>query len=150
MTDTDEEYTGEFGEVKVSSLRVIRDVFVNHEPLVEEAQLDEFDPHELQVYFEDGFEKPGRFDVRWSTRNYFNFHYTEPGEFDFRYDRHPNHHSPEKHFHPPSPQKGERRDPEESCIEVETDRLVALAVIQLWRQAWEADDFSLLNQGNPP
>jgi hypothetical protein len=143
-----EEYTGEFGEIRPSSLKAIRDVFVDHEPLVEETVLDEFNPQELRVYYSEGFEESGRFDVRWGRKNNYNFHYTEGESLDFRYDRHPNHHSPEKHFHAPEDESNE--DASESCIHVKQDRLVALAVIQLWREAWENGNLELLNQGNPP
>jgi len=74
-----EKYTGKFGEIRPSSLKVIRDVFVEHEPLVEETVLDVFNPQELRVYYSEGFEGSGRFDVRWSRRNNYNFHYTEGG-----------------------------------------------------------------------
>jgi len=86
--------------------------------------------------------------VRWSKTNSYNFHYTEGEDFDFRYDRHPNDHSPEKHFHAPGDTRSE--EAVESCIDVEQDRLVALAVVQLWRESWENDDPSLLNRGSPP
>jgi hypothetical protein len=142
-----EEYTGEFGEIRTSSLKAIRDVFREHEPLVETTVLDDFDPRKLVVHYSEGFEEPGRFDIRWSRKNNYNFHYTED-DLDFRYDRHPNGHSPEKHFH--APDQEESKESVKSCIQVERDRLVALAVIQLWREAWEEDSISLLNQGNPP
>jgi hypothetical protein len=143
-----EEYTGEFGKIRVSSLKTIRDVFETHEPLVEETRLDDFDPRELRVYYSEGFEEPGRFDVRWSRTNSYNFHYTEGENFDFRYDKHPNDHSPEKHFHTPDDTRSE--EAVESCIDVEQDHLVTLAVVQLWRNAWEKNDLSLLNRGIPP
>jgi len=143
-----EEYTGEFGEIRLSSLKAIRDVFVEHEALVEETFLDEFNPHELHIHYSEGFEEAGRFDVRWSRKNNHNFHYTEGRSLDFRYDRHPNYHSPKKHFHAPDDESSQ--DATESCIQVEQDRLVALAVIERWRKAWENGDLQLLNQGNPP
>jgi hypothetical protein len=143
-----EGYTGEFGEISLSSLKIIRDMFVEYEPLVEEAFLDEFNPQELRIYYSEGFEEAGRFDVRWSRKNSYNFHYTEGDSLDFRYDRHPNQHSPEKHFHPPENESSE--DAVGSCIQVEQDRLVSLAVIQLWRETWENGDLRLLNRGNPP
>jgi hypothetical protein len=86
--------------------------------------------------------------VRWSRTNSYNFHYTEGEDFDFRYDKHPNDHSPEKHFHAPDDTRSE--EAVESCIDVEQDHLVALAVVQLWRNAWEKNDLSLLNRGSPP
>lgn len=143
-----EDYTDAFGEIRISSLKVIRDMFERHEPLVEETCLDDFDPRELRVYYSEGFEEPGRFDVRWSRTNSYNFHYTEDESLNFRYDRHPNDHSSEKHFHVPEDTRSE--DAVESCIEVEQDRLVALAVVQLWREAWENGDLLLLNRGSPP
>lgn len=142
-----EKNAGGLGEIRVSSLKVIRDVFERYEPLVKDTHLDDFNPRVLRVQYTEGFEQPGRFDVKWDRSNNYSFHYTE-NELDFRYDRHPNDHSPEKHFHPPEVSGTEAA--EESCIEVEQDNLVALAVVQLWRQAWENDDLSLLNQGNPP
>jgi hypothetical protein len=144
---SEDEYTGSLGEMKISSLKIVRDVFEKYEPLVEDTHLDDFDPRLLQVNYSEGFEDSGRFDVKWDRKNNYSFHYTEE-TLDFRYDRHPNDHSPEKHFHAPG--DTQREDATTSCVEVEQDRLVAMAAVQLWRNAWEKDDLSLLNRGNPP
>jgi len=53
-----EEYTGEFGEIRTSSLKVVRDVFESHEPLVEETRLDDFDPRELRVHYSEDSRNP--------------------------------------------------------------------------------------------
>lgn len=138
-----------FGPPDLPSLVAVRDTFERHEPLVDETAFDDsIDAQQLVVRLSAGFEEPGRFDVRWSATDCYSFHYAESG-LDFRYDAHPNPHSPREHFHPPP--DAASADAEESCIQVELPELVALAVIQLWRAAWEAGDQSLLNGGvNPP
>jgi hypothetical protein len=136
-----------FGPSDESTLRAILDVFDLHEPLVESMEFDsDLDPQKLLVTFSDGFREPGRFDIRWSVTDNYAFHYSEP-ELDFRYDKHPNPHSPLKHFHPPSDPSA---IPVQSCIEVELAELVSLAVPQCWRRAWEHDDLSRLNTAENP
>lgn len=138
---------GGFGPPDLPSLVAVRDTFERHEPLVDGSTFDDsIDPYRLTIGLSAGFEDAGRFDVRWSVTDCYSFHYAEPG-LDFRFDAHSNPHSPREHFHPPP--DAERVEP--SCIEVELPELVALAVIQEWRRGWEADDPSLLNDGeNPP
>lgn len=137
-----------FGPIDVQSLQKIRYLFEEYEPLVEAAEFDDsLDPRVLHVELSEGFDHPGQFDVRWSTRNYYSYHYSEP-RIDTRFDRHTNPHSPLEHFHPPPDAP---RDGPASCIEVDKRELVTLAVIQCWRTAYEHDEPQLLNnQPNPP
>lgn len=139
-----------FGPVDLTALRRIRDVFDRHEPLVVDNELATIQPETLTITLSEGFTAPGRFDIRWSERGYYSFHYREhDGELEFRFDRHPNPHSPEKHFHPPPDASTENAD--SSCIEVELPELVALAVLQVWRGALDAGDVSMVNTvENPP
>lgn len=145
MVDTHIDHDA-FGPSDESTLGAVRDVFARHEPLVMSMEFDsDLNPQKLLVRLSDGFTEPGRFDIRWSVTDNYAFHYSEP-ELDFRYDKHPNPHSPLKHFHPPS-DSGVKQ----SCIEVELAELVTLAVLHCWREAWENDDLSRLNTAeNPP
>lgn len=137
-----------FGAIDAQSLQTVRFVFEDHEPLVEETALDDpLNPRVLHVELSAGFDGPGRFDVRWSTRDFYSYHYSESG-LDARFDRHTNPHSPLEHFHPPP---DAARDGAASCIEVDRRELVTLAVLQCWRAAHERNDPSLLNgQRDPP
>jgi hypothetical protein len=143
------ELSGAFGPIDSTALTHIRTLFCETEPLVNETEFDDpIAPTVLHVHLTTGFGSSGRFDIRWSEYDYYSIHYTEP-DLDWRFDRHPNPHSLEKHFHPPpnAPSKSAVR----SCIEVERPELVALAVSQCWRDALETDDPSILNDAdNPP
>lgn len=142
---TDGEYA--FGPSDPATLGAIRDVFVRHEPLVVEAAFDSaLDPTTLAVDLAEGFAAAGRFDVRWSTRDFYSFHYTEP-DLDFRFDYHPNPHSPPKHFHPPP---DAATDAVPSCITVEQAERVTLAVCQCWRRGIERDDPAAVNAAEDP
>lgn len=138
-----------FGPPDLPSLLAIRDTAERHEPLVSGWKFDDsIDTQQLTIFLSVGFEESGRFDIRWSITDCYSFHYTEDG-LDFRFDAHPNPHSPHEHFHPPP--NADTAAAESSCIEVGLPEMVTLAVMQLWRAAWKADDLSLLNRSeNPP
>ncbi|MUV89687.1 hypothetical protein GJ629_07080 [Halapricum sp. CBA1109] len=143
--------TGDTGPIDYEALQRIRDIFLEHEPLVTDQKLGErLDPQlELNITVDDGFgDSPsGRFDIVWTERDCYNFHYTEPDGIDFRFDRHPEPHAPEKHVH--EPPAADTREP--SCIEVEHVDIVARAVLHCWRTAYNRDDPSVVNsQSNPP
>lgn len=143
--------TGNTGPVDYEALQRIRDIFREYEPLVTQSDLgDRLDPQiELNITVGDGFgECPrGRFDIVWTERDCYNFHYTESAGIDFRFDRHPDPHAPEKHFH--EPPDANTRVP--SCIEVEPADIVTLAVLKCWRTALNQDDPTLVNtRSNPP
>lgn len=139
-----------FGQPDASALSRIRDQFERHEPFASEYSFDSSEnPTTLSITFSDGFHGPGRFDIRWSRRGYYSFHYREPdADLDFRFDRHPNPHLPEKHFHPPP--DAARADAEPSCIEVELPDLVALAVLKAWRHGSESEDVGIVNTIEDP
>lgn len=143
--------TGNTGPIDYEALRRIRDIFLQDEPLVTHHDLSpRLDPQpELNVTVGEGFgsSPSARFDIVWTERDYYNFHYTETGGIDFRFDRHPEPHVQEKHFH--EPPDANTRAP--SCVEVEQVDVVTRGVLRCWRTALERDDPSLVNTlSNPP
>lgn len=144
-------FEGNVGPVDYEALEEIRDVFLAEEPLVSHHDLSgRLDPQpELTVAVDAGFTERscGRFDIVWTEQDCYHFHYTEPDGIQFRFDRHPDPHAPERHFH--EPPNGERRVP--SCISVEQPALVTRVVIKCWRTALSQGDTSVVNrQSNPP
>lgn len=139
----------EFGTISRTALERVRNGWIDAEPLTDETAYDDLvDPTKLRIHLEDGIGEAtaARIDVRWSRRGNYSFHYADGG-IDWRFDRHPNPHSTEKHFHPPPDASGT----EPSCIEVEEVSLVTRAVHSLWRRAYERGDVSGINAGsNPP
>lgn len=156
MSGGGEDRTGElpavFGAIDPESLRDIRDVFTEMEPLVESATLDDpFDPTVLTVAFTDGIgtADSARFDVKWSLNDNYTFHYTDEAGIDFRFDRHPKPDAPRAHFHRPPDAASEAVEP--SCITVTEVTLVARAVLKLWRDAYDGETVDGINEGeNPP
>lgn len=143
--------TGNTGPIDYEALQRIRDIFLEHEPLVTHHDLgNRLDPQlELNITVDEGFgdSLSGRFDIVWTERDCYNFHYTESDDIDFRFDRHPEPHAPEKHYH--EPPNANTRVP--SCIDVEPVDIVTRAVLKCWRTALERDDPTLVNmQSNPP
>jgi len=69
---------GDTGPVDYDALVVIRDIFLDTEPLVSDSHLDErLDPRpELQITLEAGFNQStgGRFDIVWTEANCYHFH----------------------------------------------------------------------------
>lgn len=150
MTDADR--AGEFGAIYHPALKRIRNLWVDLEPLVEATGYDDVvEPTELRIELTDGIEtaESARFDVQWSELKMYSFHYIDSAGVNWRFDRHPNPHSPEKHFHPPPDASSAEAEP--SCIRVEEVSLVTRAVHTLWRLAYETEDRSRLNSlSNPP
>ena len=128
----------------------VRTVAGDYEPLVTSTEFDnELNPEAIHLYLDDGIETgSGRFDVTWTTKGYYRYHYTEGEDFNYRYDCHPRIELPNTHFHEP-PHAG-HDDAVPSCIEVQTVRLVTLAVLQLWRDTVETGDLRQLQQPHPP
>ena len=96
------ERSGEFGEIDLPALGRIRNHWVDLEPLVGETGYDDaLDPTELDVELTDGLgdAETARIDVQWSELGNYSFHYVDAGGVNWRFDRHPNTHCPEKHFH---------------------------------------------------
>lgn len=146
------DHTGEFGPISLPALGRIRNLWLTLEPLVETTGYDDsIAPTELQVVLSDGLgdADTARFDIQWSERQMYAFHYADSDDVNWRFDRHPNPHSPEAHFHPPP--DASTADAEPSCLAVREVSLVARAVHGLWRTAYEHDDREQLNSAsNPP
>jgi hypothetical protein len=147
-----DELTGDVGAPDAAVMRTIRELFVREEPLVESATFDSaLAPRELRVEFADGIEAATRcrLDVTWYATGAYRFHYTDDADVDWGFDRHPNDHSPEKHFH--APPAAESESALRSCIEVEEARLVARAILKLRRRAYDTGSLARLNAAqNPP
>lgn len=136
----------------MSSLRVRRicDLVTREGSLVERAQFDSvLDPQELRVRFADGIGDAEwtRLDGTWYTSGAYRFHYIDADDGNWRFDTHPNPRSAEAHFHPPP------NAPSETAMRSrdEEPRLVARAVVKLWRRAFETGTFEAINSAeNPP
>lgn len=141
-----------FGPIDAGALREIRDLFVEREPMVETASLDDpLNPRTLSVELSDGVgtASTARMDVRWSTTDNYGFHYADGEDRNFRFDRHPKPDAPTRHFHPPPDAPSE--PVEASCITVTELPLVARAVLQRWRDAYDRSTFDGINDAaNPP
>lgn len=148
MTDR----AGEFGTIYLPALQRIRNLWVDVEPLVVETRYDDpVDPTELHVELADGLldADSARFDVQWSDLDNYSFHYVDSADVNWRFDRHPNTHSPDRHFHPPP--SARTADAEPSCIRVAEVSLVARAVHKLWRTAYDSGTLDRLDSvSNPP
>ena len=147
-----EELTGDIGAPDVASMQALRQLFLHEEPLVKDATFDSvLAPRELRVQFADGIGEASwcRLDITWYITDAYRFHYVDERDVNWRFNRHPNDHSPEKHFHEPPTAVSETA--RQSCITVEEPRLVARAVLSLWRRAYETDSIAELNNAqNPP
>ena len=149
MSDGDR--AGEFGRIYLPALQRIRDLWLDLEPLVASTTYDDVvAPTELQLSLADGIgdANSARLDVQWSERGMYTFHYVDTAGVNWRFDRHPNTHSPQTHFHPPPDAATAAAEP--SCIEVTEVSLVTRAVHMLWRRAHEDDDVSRLNRASDP
>lgn len=143
---------GEFGPIYLPALQRIRDLWLELEPLVGTAYYDDVvSPTELHVEFTDGLgtADAARVDIQWSELDMYSFHYVDADDVNWRFDRHPNAHSPERHFHPPPDATTTTAEP--SCIDVIEVSLVTRAVHAMWRAAYEDNDIDRLNgASNPP
>ena len=141
-----------FEPIDAGALREIRDLVVNHEPLVEEASLgDPLNPQTLSVDLSDGVgaASTARIGIRWSLAGNYAAHYTDTQGRDFRFDCHPKPDAPTRHFHPPP--DAPSRPVEPSCVTVREAPLVTRAVLQRWRYAYTNGTFEGLNDAeNPP
>lgn len=146
------ERSNDLGAPDVTTMRSIRDLVARTEPLVESAHFDSvLNPQELQVQFSDGIGAATwcRIDITWYNSGAYRFHYVDADDMNWRFDRHPNPHSSEAHFH--SPPDAVPETATQSCIRIEEPQLVTRAVLKLWRRAYETDDVSVLNTAdNPP
>ena len=149
---SDRDRAGEFGPIYLPALRRIRDLWLELEPLVAPTSYDDVvAPTELQVNLSDGLSdaESARIDIQWSELGMYSFHYVDSEGVNWRFDRHPNTHSPEIHFHPPPDAAATAAEP--SCIDVNEVSLVTRAVHTMWRTAYEDDNIDQLNgASNPP
>jgi hypothetical protein len=155
MTDADR--VGAFGAIYPPALQRIRNLWVDMEPLVTDTGYDDpVAPTELVIELSDGLgdADTARLDIQWSELDNYSFHYVDSAGMNWRFDRHPNTHSPEAHFHPPLEQESSDAPTaaaEPSCIRVEEVSLVTRAVVAMWRAAYESGDHGRLNSlSNPP
>ena len=145
------ELDGDIGTPDVDVMTDIRDLFLNEEPLVENYSWnDPIYKRELHIHFSEGIDADwSRLDVTWYTSGAYKFHYVDENDQNWRFDRHPNDHSDEKHFH--QPPDADSRSAVKSCIQVEEPGSVARAVLKLWRRAMETGTVDDLNTAsNPP
>ncbi len=146
------ELTGAIGPPDTAAMQLIRDRFLHDEPLVASVEFDSvLQPRALRIEFSDGIGPADhcRLSVTWYRSGAYRFHYVDSEGVNWRFDRHPNPHSPAKHFH--EPPEAASHTAVESCIEVETPRVVARAVHNLWRRAYELGTHDLVNTAqNPP
>lgn len=149
---TSDDRAGEFGPIYLPALQRIRNLWLELEPLVETTYYDDIvSPTELNVELTDGLgtAEAARVDIQWSELDMYSFHYVDTEDVNWRFDRHPNIHSPEAHFHPPSDASSATAEP--SCIEVNEVSLVTRSVHTMWRAAYENNDVDQLNSAsNPP
>ena len=160
MTDDDEpsqhtqpnEQSEVFGQIDAGALREMRDLFVDEEPLVQTASLDDpLNPQTLSIELSDGVgaAAAARIDVRWSLTGNYAAHYTDDRDRNFRFDCHPKPDAPKRHFHPPP--DAPSRPVEASCITVAPVALVTRAILQRWRYAYTHETFEGINEAeNPP
>lgn len=150
--EIDEKLITDVGAPDGTILRTIQSLLLKEDPLVEEAFFDSvLDPQTLHILFADGVGEASesRLDITWYRSGAYRFHHIDENDINWRFDRHPNNHSPEKHFHEPPDAQSETA--QQSCIRVEEPRLVARAVLKLWRRAYDTGSFAELNTAqNPP
>lgn len=147
----EEELEGDIGTPDVDVMTDIRNLFLDEEPLIENyAWNDPIYKRELHIHFSEGIDADwSRLDVTWYTSGAYKFHYVDENDQNWRFDRHPNTHSEEKHFH--EPPDVDSRSAVRSCIQVEEPELVARAVWKLWRRGVMTSSFEEANSGqNPP
>ena len=147
----EEELDGDIGTPDVDVMTDVSDLFLDEEPLVENYSWnDPIYKRELHIHFSDGIDADwSRLDVTWYTSGAYKFHYVDENDQNWRFDRHPNDHSDEKHFH--EPPDADSRAAVTSCILVEEPGLVARAVWKLWRRAVATGSLDELNSArNPP
>lgn len=146
------ELDGDVGRPDVAVMTEIRNLYLAEEPLVANYSWnDQVDRRELRVHLSDGIGDAdrSRLDVTWYTAGAYKFHYVDESGRNWRFDRHPNDHFEEKHFH--EPPDADSRTAVPSCISVEELELVARAVLKLWRRGVATDSFDELNTArNPP
>lgn len=145
------------GAVDRKALITIRDLYTSEEPLATAQLNDYLSPELLTIKLGDGLldARSARIDVQWTTHGDYKFHYTDELNLNFRWGSHPTgddfpHVNGLAHFHPPPEASSDPNDVESSCIEQVNERLVARAVLKLWRVAYHRETLAYLNTGNNP
>lgn len=148
---SNDDRAGEFGPIYLPALQRIRDLWIELEPVVETTSYNDIvSPTKLHIDLADGIgsAEAARFDIQWSELDMYTFQYVDTEDRNWRFDRHPNTHSPEKHFHPPPDAATTACEP--SCTNVSEVSLVTRAVHAGWRVAYEHADTSRLNTLSNP
>lgn len=154
MPSTDEPHSLR-GPLDRGALLDIRAEIERLEPLAT-GELDDFaNPRELQVHLDDGVgdAESARLDIGWTVQRDYNVHYTDSLSRNFRWDVHPHDYprpTDDAHFHPPPKATNDPNDVAPSCIEVREVELVARAVVDRWRAAYETGTFDDVNNANDP
>lgn len=140
-----EDVTGPLGPVDHPSLRQVREILLEEEPLAASVAFDDaVNPTELVVSFSVGLDAEGRMEITWWKSGAYRYHYTEPEGIDVRFDNHPKTGVPDAHFHPP-PDAGTAVP---SVLGDATQpQVVTRTVLSQWRKAIvEAEDIDVLNE----
>lgn len=144
------------GAIDAGALHDFRTEFERLEPLASGSLDDVLSPSELRLHLDDGIgeAESAALTVRWSVGDDYNVHYSDEAGQNLRWDVHPHDYtapSSDGHYHPPPDASSEDDDVEASCIEVRELVLVARAIHQLWRAAYERESLAPLNDAvNPP
>lgn len=144
------------GAIDAGALHDFLTEFKRLEPLASGSLDDPVSPEELRLQLDDGVGEAtsASLTVRWSVKGDYNVHYSDDEGRNLRWDVHPHDYTaPEGdgHYHPPPDASSDDPNVEASCIEVAELKLVARAVHQLWRDAYETGDIGSLNDAeNPP
>ena len=83
------EHAEVFGSIDAGALREIRDLFVEQEPLFQNASFDgPLNPQMMSLKLSDGIgvATTARIDVQWSLTGNYAAHYTDEQERNFRFD----------------------------------------------------------------
>ena len=148
---SNDDRAGEFGPIYLPALQRIRDLWIELEPVVETTSYNDIvSPTKLHIDLANGIgsAEAAQFDIQWSELDMYTFHYVDTEDRNWRFDRHPNTHSPEKHFHPAPDAATTACEP--SCTNVSEVSLVTRAVHAGWRVAYEHADTSRLNTLSNP
>jgi len=144
------------GAVDAGALSDFVTEFERLEPLANGSLDDPVSPGELRLTLADGIGEAtsASITVRWSVQDDYNAHYSDDVGRNLRWDVHPHDYTMPRgdaHYHPPPDAASDDADVAGSCIEVTDLALVARAIHQLWRAAYDAGSVDSLNDAtNPP
>lgn len=144
------------GAVDAGALYDFLTEFERLEPLASGSLDDPVSPGELRLGLADGIGEASSasLTIRWSVQDDYNAHYSDDEGRNLRWDVHRHEYTTptgDAHYHPPPDAASDDAAVAESCVEVIDHALVARAIHQLWRAAYEAGDVEPLNDAiNPP